>query len=135
MKKSRFCRTWCDSTGCRHNEKSSDGGIDPSRTIGKSDVCVCGMMLGSAAYFGEPEKQLESVVDFILSQQLPDGGFNCRYNRSDGKWPLQAKHPGRTHFEMEEPRRPSRWNTLLAFRVLKKYDPPAFSRNGEEGTA
>ncbi len=210
-------------------EKGTDGGIDPSKTIGRSDVCVCGMMLGCGAYFKEAEKHLASVVDFILSQQLPDGGFNCRNNRSgavhsslhstlsviegvleyaqsgytyrlqeletaaaesrefifrhrlyksdktgkiihpellklsfpprwkynilrsldyfraadvpkdkrmddaltvlikkrraDGKWPLQAKHPGKTHFDMEDSRGPSRWNTLLALRVLKKYDP------------
>jgi hypothetical protein len=36
-----------------------------------------------------------------------------------GRWPLQNRHPGRTHFEMEKPGGPSRWNTLRALRVLK----------------
>jgi hypothetical protein len=39
--------------------------------------------------------------------------------RKDGKWPLQARHSGQTHFEMEKPGKPSRWNTLRALRVLK----------------
>ncbi len=49
-----------------------------------------------------------------------------RKRRSDGKWPLQAKHPGKTHFDMEESRAPSRWNTLVAIRVLRKYNSSFF---------
>jgi len=41
--------------------------------------------------------------------------------RADGTWPLQARHPGQTHFEMEEISKPSRWNTLRALRVLKHF--------------
>jgi hypothetical protein len=41
--------------------------------------------------------------------------------RTDGTWPLQAKHPGKTHFDMEETGKPCRWNTLRALRVLKWY--------------
>ena len=46
-----------------------------------SDVCVNGMFLNYAAYFGADEEALKSVVDFILSQHMPDGGFNCHSNR------------------------------------------------------
>ncbi len=38
---------------------------------------------------------------------------------SDGTWNLGKKHPGKTYIEMENPRKPSRWNTLRAMRVLK----------------
>lgn len=41
--------------------------------------------------------------------------------RADGTWPLQAKHPGQVHFDMEETGGPSRWNTLRALRVIRKY--------------
>ncbi|MFQ6677679.1 MAG: hypothetical protein ACE5D0_05095 [Fidelibacterota bacterium] len=41
--------------------------------------------------------------------------------RKDYKWPVQAKHPGQTHFEMERVGGPSRWNTLRALRVLKQF--------------
>jgi len=64
------------------NEKGKAGGILPIGTDQKYDVCVNGMFLNYAAYFNTSEDKLQSVVDFILSQQMPDGGFNCRYNRS-----------------------------------------------------
>jgi hypothetical protein len=48
--------------------------------------------------------------------------------RKDGRWPLQAPHPGQVHFAMETPGQPSRWNTLLALRVLG-----AYRRNEEDG--
>lgn len=204
---------------------SEDGGLNPHRELKQSDVCINGMGLNYATYFGMPEQQLHSIVDFILSQRMPDGGFNCRLNRSgarhsslhstisvlegiqeyamngyhyrleelqeaqqtgeafillhqlyisdrtgeiikkeflrlsypsrwkydilralsyfclaqkpydprmqpaievllkkrrkDGTWPVQAKHPGQTHFDMEQAGQPSRWNTLRALRVLK----------------
>ncbi len=41
--------------------------------------------------------------------------------RKDGTWPLQAKLPGKVHFDMEQPGKPSRWNTLRALRVLKHF--------------
>ncbi|MCB9267760.1 MAG: hypothetical protein H6558_22270 [Lewinellaceae bacterium] len=206
-------------------EKSEDGGVNPHSMIKESDVCVNGMFLNYASYFGAEEEKLHSVVDFILSQCMPDGGFNCRFNRTgarhsslhstlsvlegileyqlngyayrlpeleaaasssqafillhrlylsdrtgevinpnflrlpypcrwkydvlraldyfrhagapwdermqpavdvllkkrrkDGTWPLQAKHPGQVHFDMEQAGKPSRWNTLRALRVLK----------------
>jgi hypothetical protein len=64
------------------NEKSEDGGINPARSISESDVCINGMFLNYASYFKIDKKHLKSVVDFILSQRLDDGGFNCRLNRS-----------------------------------------------------
>jgi len=63
-------------------EKSEDGGVNPTESIAQSDVCVNGMFLNYASYFHTEEKKLESVVDFLLSQHMPDGGFNCRSNRS-----------------------------------------------------
>jgi hypothetical protein len=41
--------------------------------------------------------------------------------RKDDTWPLQAKHPGQTHFDMEKTGGSSRWNTLRALRVLKHF--------------
>lgn len=42
--------------------------------------------------------------------------------RKDGRWPVQARHPGQTHFEMEKTGKASRWNTLRALRVLNHFD-------------
>jgi hypothetical protein len=65
--------------------KSDDGGINPAKTISQSDVCINGMALDYFTYFKMPEKNLESIVDFIISQQMPDGGFNCMLNRSGAR--------------------------------------------------
>lgn len=208
------------------NEKGSDGGINPAGTIKNSDVCLNGMFLNFASYFRANQNELHSIVDFILSQNMKDGGFNCHFNRKGAKhsslhstlsvaegireyylngytyrldelleaekssqelillhklfisdktgeviskkflslsypsrwrydilraldyfrnvkilydpgmkpaidvllkkrknnvWKLQAKHPGKVHFDMEKPGEPSRWNTLRALRVLKHF--------------
>ena len=207
--------------------QAEDGGINPGKTIKESDICVNGMFLTYACYFQAEEDALHAVIDFVLAQQMPDGGFNCRKNRSgavhsslhstismleglheyaangytyrlaelqrtaadsrefvlqhrlfrsdhtgaiinknflmlsypsrwyydilralvyfvdagidydprmqdaldvllqkrrkDGRWPVQAKHPGQTHFDMEKTGGPSRWNTLRALRVLSYF--------------
>ena len=208
--------------------KGPDGGIYPIGAEKKSDVCLNGMFLNYASYFGTDEDNLKSIVDFLLSEHMKDGGFNCDSNRkavihssvhstisvlegfleyakngnryrlkelqesaekarkfllrhklfrsdrtgeiidkkmlmlsypsrwrydslraldyfrlagveydprmddaidvllkkrrADKKWPVQARHPGQTHFEMEKTGKPSRWNTLRALRVLKYFD-------------
>jgi hypothetical protein len=209
------------------NYKGRDGGINAAKSLMVSDVCINGMFLNYAAYFGAGEEALKSVVDFILSQHMSDGGFNCHSNRkgavhsslhttlsvaegileyarngyryrlddlekarqrseefmlvhklyqshrtgktirpqmlripypsrwyydilrvldyfrlagapfddrmkdaltilmskrrTDRRWPLQAAHPGKRHFDMEKPGQPSRWNTLRALRVLEHF--------------
>jgi hypothetical protein len=64
------------------NEKAPDGGIAAAKTAPRSDVCVNGMFLNYAAYFGEAEQSLHSVVDYVLDQRMADGGFNCSKNRA-----------------------------------------------------
>ncbi|MBN2172608.1 MAG: hypothetical protein JW731_00660 [Bacteroidales bacterium] len=209
-------------------QKGEDGGINPGKTVKNSDVCINGMALNYFCYFGIDTDKLKSIVDFILSQRMIDGGFNCRFNRQgarhsslhttisvlegileyknnnynyrlgdlleaeetsrefilehrifrsdktgeiidkrmlslpfpfrwkydilraleyyyfagaeydermqdalhmilkkrnkNGTWKLQANHPGKVHFNMEVPGKPSRWNTLRALRVLKYFE-------------
>ncbi|MCE2613015.1 hypothetical protein LVD13_08530 [Flavobacteriaceae bacterium D16] len=64
------------------NRKSQDGGINPAESIVNSDVCVNGMFLNYASYFKTSEKELKSVIDFLLTQKMQDGGYNCCSNRS-----------------------------------------------------
>ncbi len=66
-----------------NTSKAVDGGIrlGPSTSV-HSDVCVNGMFLNYAAYFQTDEQHLHSVVDSILHEVMPDGGFNCRTTRS-----------------------------------------------------
>ena len=209
------------------SESGMNGGIAQSSTHVWSDVCVNGMVLNFASYFRAEERDLRPVVDFILSQHMPDGGFNCEYNRTgavhsslhstlsvvegiteyaqtgytyrlsdlrsaeresrefilrhglfrsertseiidkkmlmlsfpsrwrydilraldyfrsanvgydsrmeealgilakkrrkNGKWPVQARHPGATYFDMEKAGSRSRWNTLRGLRVLNHF--------------
>ena len=211
------------------DRKGSDGGVNPGKTVKNSDVCVNGMFLNYACYFKIPVMSIESIIDFLISLQMGDGGFNCNLNqggavhsslhstisvleglheytvngyryrlteltpiveeakefilqhklfrsdrtnqvidkrmlmisypsrwrydilraldyfqstgdeydermqdaldvlvkkrRKDGTWPVQAKHPGQIHFDMEQSGKPSRWNTLRALRVLGKIFP------------
>ena len=212
-----------------HTCKAGDGGISlgPSTSV-HSDVCVNGMFLNYAAYFKTDEQSLCPIVDSILKERMPDGGFNCRTTRSGathsslhttlsvleginefqkagytyrmkelqsvresaeefillhqlfisdhtgeiinkdflkltypcrwrydilraldyfqyvgskwdgrmekainiilkkrkntGTWNMQAAHPGQVHFIMEKARKPSRWNTLRAMRVLEHFN-------------
>lgn len=66
-----------------NTSKAEDGGIQlgPS-TSQHSDVCVNGMFLNYASYFKTSERRLQSIVDSLLNEKMPDGGFNCRSTRS-----------------------------------------------------
>lgn len=70
---------------------------------------------------------LRALEYFRSSGRLYDSRMDCalelllKKRRKDGTWPLQMKHPGKTHFEMEKVGRPSRWNTLRALRVLEHF--------------
>jgi hypothetical protein len=57
-----------------------DGGIDPGP--GWSDTCVNGMALNFCAWFDGDPSSLARMVDWLLDKPLPDGGFNCRTDRS-----------------------------------------------------
>lgn len=210
------------------NEKGPDGGLLPIGKTQRSDVCINGMVLNYSAYFHVDAESLSSVVDFLLGEEMNDGGFNCHSNRgganhssvhstlsviegileyerngyryrlnelkrarlrsqeflllhrlfrshrtgevmkpdflklyypcrwyydilraldyfrlaipkydermndatamivdkrtATGEWKLGPRHPGQTHFDMEEPGRPSRWNTLRALRILRHFN-------------
>jgi hypothetical protein len=52
--------------------------------------------------------------------------------RPDGRWTLEHRHPARYWFPMEELRRPSRWNTLRALRVLRWWEEPPRPEAGRD---
>ncbi len=68
------------------SSKAKDGGIQlgPSTSL-HSDVCVNGMFLNYATYFKTPEKELQSMIDCLLEEIMPDGGFNCRTKRNGAR--------------------------------------------------
>ena len=61
------------------NFKDKDGGIRLAPHGRTSDLCVDGMYLNYASYFKLEETHLKSIIDHLITAQLPDGGFNCQY--------------------------------------------------------
>jgi hypothetical protein len=83
---SKNCKPIIETIEMILNEnKSPDGGILPIGEMKISDMCINGMCLNYFSYFKGDQDELKSIVDIILSQQLADGGFNCRLNRSGAK--------------------------------------------------
>ncbi len=65
-------------------------------------------------------------VDLPYDERMQDAiDVLNRKRRKNGRWPVQHKIPGFVHFDMEKPGSDSRWNTLRALRVLKKYGNPS----------
>ena len=70
---------------------------------------------------------LRALDCFRLSEIPFDGRMQpaidvlIKKRKKNKRWLLQSKHPGQTHFDMEEAGKPSRWNTLRALRVLKHF--------------
>lgn len=63
--------------------QAPDGSINESHSCHASgDICVNGMFLNYAAFFGVAENQLQPIVDYLLANVMPDGGFNCAWKRS-----------------------------------------------------
>ncbi len=56
-----------------------------NRTILKKhkhlDMCIAGMLLNLACYGKTPVSDLKSLVDYVLRFQMPDGGWNCEFEK------------------------------------------------------
>ncbi len=69
-------------------------------------------ILRALDYFREcdapKDERMNDAIKIILKRQT-----------KDGRWLMHAGYPGRTFFELEKTKQPSRWNTLRAYRVLK----------------
>jgi hypothetical protein len=61
--------------GCLYH----DGGINVAKTVKYSDVCLTGMVLSLGAYFFADEEKLKTMVDYLLSVVMDDGGWNCNH--------------------------------------------------------
>jgi len=59
-----------------------------------------------------PDERCREAVELVLARRMPDG-----------RWPLDNRHEGAAHFEIDQrPGEPSRWNTLRALRVLRWFN-------------
>jgi len=55
-----------------------DGGINFSKSLSYSETCITGMVLSLLAYFKIDDKRSHQLVDYLISEQMPDGGWNCQ---------------------------------------------------------
>lgn len=67
-----------------------------------SETCVTGMVLGIASRFATGDDRIENLVDYLLNEQMIDGGWNCR------------RHQGATHSSLH--------TTILALEGLLEYE-------------
>lgn len=71
-------------------------------------------ILRALLYFADSnhpyDSRMEDAIQILISKR-----------KNTGRWPVQAKHPGEVHLDMECTGKESRWNTLRALRVLKEY--------------
>ena len=78
-----------------------DGGINYGWR-GRSETCITGMVLSILAYFECDDDRLDTLADYLLEQQMPDGGWNC------------MRDQGATHASVH--------TTILALEGLRLYE-------------
>lgn len=58
-----------------------DGGINPSVGLDRSETCVTGFVLALLCWFSVADPRREQLVEYLLTEQMPDGGWNCERHR------------------------------------------------------
>ncbi|MHA2156160.1 MAG: hypothetical protein ACXABU_12520 [Candidatus Hodarchaeales archaeon] len=62
------------------NGLMNDGGINYSRNkITNSETCTTGLVFGILSYFKLKDKRMDTIFDYLVENQMEDGGWNCRY--------------------------------------------------------
>jgi len=56
-----------------------DGGINLFKSLHYSEICINGMILTLLSYFHFPDKRVHDVLEFLLKEQMTDGGWNCQH--------------------------------------------------------
>jgi len=67
-------------------------------------------ILGILTKLGYKDKRMQEAVDFVVSKQ-----------NTQGRWILENTFNGRFQVNIEEKGKPSKWVTLNALRVLKRF--------------
>ncbi|NNC80757.1 MAG: hypothetical protein HKN94_11475 [Acidimicrobiales bacterium] len=62
-----------------------DGGLTPAASVDLPEACVTSMYLCLAFYFGVDHPKVAPALEWLLTNQLPDGGWNCRTVRFGDK--------------------------------------------------
>lgn len=55
-----------------------DGGIAFSKSWGRGETCVTGMVLSILSYFHYQDERISRLVEHLLEHQMEDGGWNCQ---------------------------------------------------------
>ncbi len=55
-----------------------DDGLTVAQSIDAPEACVTSMYLALATYFGFADERVEAATQWLLDNQLDDGGWNCR---------------------------------------------------------
>jgi hypothetical protein len=82
-----------------------DGGINYFKSLKQSETCVTGMTLSLCSGFDIPYENFGSIVNFLLGEQMEDGGWNCEAYRGarhssmhttinvlEGLWAFEKKY-------------------------------------------
>ena len=59
-----------------------DGGLTIAKTIRQPETCITAMLVLLASSFGFADDRVDVAVEWLLGQQLDDGGWNCETIRS-----------------------------------------------------
>ncbi|MEA2002540.1 MAG: hypothetical protein U9N84_11760 [Actinomycetota bacterium] len=54
------------------------GGLTPAKSIEAPEACATSMYISLARYFGYDDPRVDTAMDWLLANQLEDGGWNCR---------------------------------------------------------
>ena len=55
-----------------------DGGLTPARSIEAPEACVTSIYITLARYFGYDDPRVDDALEWLLANELADGGWNCR---------------------------------------------------------
>lgn len=60
-----------------------DGGLTPAKTVDEPETCVTGMVVLLDAAFLVDDPRADALVEWLLNEQMDDGGWNCDTYRTD----------------------------------------------------
>ena len=67
-------------------------------------------ILGILTRLGYKDKRMQEAIDLVISKQ-----------DEQGRWKMEDTFNGRFQVEIEQKGKPSKWNTLKALEVLKRF--------------
>ena len=62
-----------------------DGGLNLAKTVHEPEACITAMLTLTASSFGLADPGVDAAVQWLLAQQLDDGGWNCEAIRSGSR--------------------------------------------------